>query len=73
MTEQIIDEFGMILYGMKHHRACGGALPLFTDDKNLALEHRTWVMTQLIPASKMTFNVGDVYLENGVYYIDLRK
>lgn len=73
MTEQIIDEFAMILYGMDHHRACGGALPLFTDDKDLARERRTWVMMDLIPASKTTLKAGTIYRSEGTYYIDLRK
>lgn len=72
MEELIINEFGLILEGIRRHGACGGALPLFTQDEMTATKLRKWVIEQLIPASKIQFTVGDPYLDELTYYIDLR-
>lgn len=72
MEERIIDEFGVILVGIQHRGACGGALPLYTQEEMTAIKLRIWVIERLIPASKMQFTVGEPYLDELTYYVDLR-
>lgn len=70
--ERIIDEFGVILVGIQRHGACGGVLPLFTQDEWTAIMLRTWVINKLVPLSKLGVTVSDPYLDEQTYYVDLR-
>lgn len=70
--KRIIDEFGVILVGVQRHRACGGVLPLSTQDETTAMVLRTWIIDKLIPLSKLQFTVSEPYLDELMYYVNLR-
>lgn len=72
MEERVIDEFGVILVGVHHRGARGGALPLYTQDEMTAIRLRKWVIEKLIPASGLQFTVSEPYLDELTYHIDLR-